>query len=351
MKYFNLLVRFITIITFVKAEFIYSCTEKNTIALTFDDGPHKYTRELVDYLRSQNDVKATFFTVATFHYPYATNVKEYQEAMKLAHDSGFQIASHTYRHKISEDKNEFKKSLTDNDDFIEKVTGDRPRYFRAPKGHCDKSCQAHLDEWGYRLIQWDSDTKDWDLETSGSIEQRVEDSINFLKKKFAEERDSYLILMHDSQNYTVSKIAPWIIEKSGMREKGYRFVTVAECLGHKDDMYASGKTYNKKIDENNKTTTVEKDKTTTVEKDKTTVRNSSTTVGNDTTTDRDANIAGNNTNVVLDNISNVDNAIVTDNQVDHNLNSNGTISIKPTFILTILSIIAYCALFSLIDQL
>jgi hypothetical protein len=100
-----------------------------------------------------------------------------------------------------------------------------------------------VDEWGYRLIQWDTDTNDWDLESSGSAEQRVKDSVDFLKKEFAKEKDSYLILMHDTEEYTVREIAPWIIENSGMKEKGYRFVTVAECLGEKDSMYRSGNSY------------------------------------------------------------------------------------------------------------
>jgi len=239
--YFVLATLFISL---VKTEFIYSCTENKTIALTFDDGPHLYTKDFVDYIVDEHpDVKITFFHVGRFHYPYAIDVQEYQDSMKKAHDNGLQIASHTYEHKISDDINEFKEALDTMDDFIEKVTGDRPRYFRAPKGHCEEKCQAALDEWDYRLIQWDSDTNDWDLETSGTIEQRVEDSIEFLKKVFAEEKDSYLILMHDSQNYTVSEIAPWIIEKSGMKEKGYRFVTVAECLGDKKGMYRSGKIY------------------------------------------------------------------------------------------------------------
>jgi len=167
--------------------------------------------------------------------------------MKSAHDAGHQIGSHTYMHKISSNMYEFKKSLTKNDDFIEKVTGDRPRYFRAPKGHCSKECQEKLDDWDYRRIHWDIDTNDWDLESSGSPKARIEDSINILKKKFAKEKSSYLILMHDTENYTVSDIAPWIIEKSGMREKGYRFVTVAECLGNREGMYRSGNTYGEEV--------------------------------------------------------------------------------------------------------
>jgi len=243
MNYFIQLVLIIALVALAKTEFIYSCTEDKTIALTFDDGPHQYTKLLVDYIRGHPDVKVTFFTLASFHYPFALDVKEYQDAMKVAHDSGFQIASHTYSHEIPEDKAEFKQNLSDNDDFIEMVTGDRPRYFRAPKGECSEECQASLNEWDYRLIQWDTDTNDWDLESSGSEEQRVKDSIDFLKNAFAEERSSYLILMHDTESYTVSQIAPWIIESSGMKEKGYRFVTVAECLGDKASMYRSGKTY------------------------------------------------------------------------------------------------------------
>jgi len=246
MKQFNMIYLFLIIILIhtIQAKFIYSCTQKKTIALTFDDGPYLYTQELVDYLLDKHpDVKVTFFQLGQFHYPFATDVKEYQKAMKQAHDNGFQIASHTFTHKISSDMNEFKKNLDKNDDFIEKVTGDRPRYLRAPKGHCDSTCLSHVDEWGYRLIQWDTDTNDWDLESSGSAEQRVKDSVDFLKKEFAKEKDSYLILMHDTEEYTVREIAPWIIENSGMKEKGYRFVTVAECLGEKDSMYRSGNSY------------------------------------------------------------------------------------------------------------
>ncbi|OUM66161.1 carbohydrate esterase family 4 protein, partial [Piromyces sp. E2] len=203
----------------------------------FDDGPHKYSRRLVDYLKTQPDVKVTFFTVGRFHYPFAINVREYQKAMRKAHKAGNQIASHTYEHKIPEDEDEFREMLEKMDDFIEEITGERPRYFRAPKGHCDEECQENLDDWGYRLIQWDVDTNDWDLESAGSPERRVKESIKILKKEFEKEKDNYLVLMHDTEEYTVDDIVPWIIEESGMKEKGYRFVTVAECLGDKGSMY------------------------------------------------------------------------------------------------------------------
>lgn len=201
----------------------------------------------MEYLIKYDDVKVTFFTVGKFHYPYAVDVEDYQYAMRKAHDFGYQIASLTYTHKVPEDKQEFKESLIKNDEFIKTYTGDRPRYFRAPNGQCDEKCQSYLDDWGYKHIKWDSDTNDHDLETSRSVERRTKDSIDFLKNIFNEERNNYLIRLHDTQNYTVHEIVPWIIKKSGMREKGYRFVSVAECLGDKKSMYASGKIYDEDI--------------------------------------------------------------------------------------------------------
>eukprot|EP00833_Pecoramyces_ruminatium_P013975 jgi/Orpsp1_1/1188007/evm.model.d7180000061798.1 len=227
LNFINLFIAF-ALVSFVKGDFIRSCKEKKTIALTFDDGPHFYTEEFVNYLIDEG-IKATFFVVGKFHYPHGYNTPEYQKAMKKAHDHGIQIASHTFEHKISSDMSEFKESLDKNDDFIEGAIGERPRYFRAPKGHCYEDCKASLIEWDYPLIQWDVDTSDWDLETSGSAKQRVKDSIKILKENFAEERDNYLILMHETQEYTVREIVPWILHESGMAEKGYRFVTVAEC--------------------------------------------------------------------------------------------------------------------------
>ncbi|OUM66162.1 carbohydrate esterase family 4 protein [Piromyces sp. E2] len=243
------------LISFVTARKVYQCTEDKTIALTFDDGPFQYTSQLVDYLAS-NDAKATFFTVGKFHFPFAVESPEYQNAMKKAHDNGFQIASHTFDHKMYNDTNLLRQTMTNQDNFIEQVTGDRPKYFRAPKGNCEKECQETIESWGYRLIQWSVDTYDYEIETSSSPQIKTEETINILRAAFAEERDNYLILMHDTENITVSNIVPWIIEESGMKEKGYRFVTVAECLGEKDSMYVSGKTYGGKYITHNLTSGV-----------------------------------------------------------------------------------------------
>ncbi len=66
---------------------IYGCPKDHEWALTFDDGPSKYTNELLDYL-DKEDIKATFCVMGS-------HVQEYPDVLKRAYQAGHQIASHT----------------------------------------------------------------------------------------------------------------------------------------------------------------------------------------------------------------------------------------------------------------
>ncbi len=65
-----------------------------TIYLTFDDGPGKYTFDVLDILDKYN-VKATFFTVGYY-------VDHYPENAKAIVDRGHLIACHSYTHEFKE---------------------------------------------------------------------------------------------------------------------------------------------------------------------------------------------------------------------------------------------------------
>jgi len=71
---------------------LYSCTQPNTIALTFDDGPYIYTDTVLDKLKAAGQ-RATFFLNGnnpSFGYIYNFNstVARYMA-------EGHQVASHT----------------------------------------------------------------------------------------------------------------------------------------------------------------------------------------------------------------------------------------------------------------
>jgi len=229
MKYTIKLLCILATTALVSGIHIHSCTVANTIALTFDDGPSRYTNELIDKLNKYN-IKATFFINAHNYYPYADEDKEIQNVIKKAYKSGHQIASHTYEHYLETEPSAMKASFTKMDNWIKSLIGVRPRYFRAPGGNCDDSCIKRIENMGYRVIKWDVDTNDWDNTSSGTI--------SILKSFFNKKAKNYLILLHDSLKRSVEETVPWIIN-SGILKK-YKFVTVAECLGDKAHTYREG---------------------------------------------------------------------------------------------------------------
>jgi len=244
MRLFNTIALGLAAAMAVSADKIYHCTQPNTIALTFDDGPYEYTNELLDQLKTAN-IKATFFINGYNWWKDLETDPEKRNVIKRTIDEGHQVASHTWAHEIPEGKENIDKALGKLDDLIEDIAGVRPKYFRAPQGHCDKECIAYIESKGYKIIQWDSDTHDWDYKSFDGIDEeegrtkRVGMAKEFLTKEWDEERENYLILMHDVHVHTVKQIVPWILKNAPLDK--YKFVTVAECLGDADGAY------NKKI--------------------------------------------------------------------------------------------------------
>ena len=65
---------------------------KKLVAITFDDGPSKYTTTLIDELKKR-DIPATFFVLGS-------EAERYPEVLKFASDTGNEIGIHSYEHKL-----------------------------------------------------------------------------------------------------------------------------------------------------------------------------------------------------------------------------------------------------------
>ncbi|MEH7413813.1 polysaccharide deacetylase family protein [Neobacillus drentensis] len=151
------------------------------VAFTFDDGPNPiYTPQLLDLLK-KNNIKATFFVVGS-------KAEKYPELLSRMHAEGHLIGMHNYVHKSNWVMAPWtvRKHLTKTSSIIEKITGERPIYYRPPWGLL--TLVDFLLMKPYKIIHWSVMADDWSSKGgSAKVEKRLLQSI----KKGA------VVLLHD----------------------------------------------------------------------------------------------------------------------------------------------------------
>ncbi|WP_257985466.1 polysaccharide deacetylase family protein [Bacillus sp. V5-8f] len=107
-----------------------SGAESKVVLLTFDDAPDKYSLSIATTLK-KHGVKAIFFVNGHF-----LDTEAEKAVLKEIHDMGFAIGNHTYNHAALKDLTEEdqENEIVALNDAVEAITGERPRFFRAPFG-------------------------------------------------------------------------------------------------------------------------------------------------------------------------------------------------------------------------
>ena len=194
---------------------------KKMVALTFDDGPGRYTKEIVDCLK-KNDARATFFVLGC-------NVDSYKSAMQAADKIGCEIASHTYHHynlaNLSKDK--IKWEVSETDKKIKNAIGKTPELVRTPGGSFNSTVKETV---GKPIILWSIDTLDW---KTRSRDKTVNAVMNHVK-------DGDIVLMHDI--HQPSKEAALILIPR-LKRQGYQLVTVSELAQYRGYTMKKGNIY------------------------------------------------------------------------------------------------------------
>ena len=182
------------------------------VALTFDDGPHPgHTDMVLDILKEQG-VKATFFVIGK-------NVELYTKPMIRAAAEGHQIENHSYDHQTKGKSYEsLRESIEHTSNLIEKHIGKRPGFFRPPQGWVTESVKTAVSDLSLRQVFWTIDAEDWTGKCASTITKQVLDNA----------KGNEIILFHDYQcpNHQLMQALPKVIE--GLKQKGYRFVTIEE---------------------------------------------------------------------------------------------------------------------------
>lgn len=192
------------------------------IALTFDDGPSKFTEKLLDALEKY-DAKATFFMVGN-------NVKKRPEVVARMKEIGCEIGNHTTNHKRLTELNEadITSQVEGTNDAIKEVIGAGATVVRPPYGAVDDLVKNTVEQ---PLVLWNVDTLDWKLKDVEKVKAYTLEIVE----------DGDIVLMHDLYETTVDATIALIPE---LQERGYQLVTVTEMAqAHGINMEAGEKYY------------------------------------------------------------------------------------------------------------
>lgn len=206
-------------------EVIKSCVVPGAIALTFDDGPSKYTNDLLDLLEREH-VRATFFVCGGNLDSDQITGHGHPALLRRMVTSGHQIGSHTWDHPdlATTDEEDTFTTMFTNEQAMLSVLGVVPTYMRPPYLSTSNEALDVMDELGYHVVNLDLDTNDWEGDNNAAEENYL-DGLESSDSK----RASHIVLAHDTHEQTAHEFAEFMIEEG--KASGYRFVTVGECLG------------------------------------------------------------------------------------------------------------------------
>lgn len=178
-----------------------------TVYLTFDDGPSRYTPEILDVL-DKYGVKATFFVING----------RYNSTMKDIVDRGHQIGLHTYSHdykKVYSSDTAYYNDLQKIHDVVLKETGVDCKVIRFPGGSSNTVSKNYskgimsritkaVGEKGYVYFDWNCSNGDADGANT------VQKQLNYCSQ-FPKSASRIVVLMHDTKQTTLEAL-PKIIE-------------------------------------------------------------------------------------------------------------------------------------------
>jgi peptidoglycan/xylan/chitin deacetylase (PgdA/CDA1 family) len=187
---------------------------RREVALTFDDGPSRWTPKLVRALRRVH-ARATFFPIG-----YA--IQAYPRYLELLRRRGFPIGDHTMTHPLLGELSG-RRQIDEIDGqarLLRRARVAYPRLFRPPYGSFDSDTLGLIQERRMLMILWSVNPEDYYRPGTKAIVRRVVRAV----------RPGAIVLMHDGggdRSQTVAAV-PAIVHR--LRRRGYRIVTIPRLL-------------------------------------------------------------------------------------------------------------------------
>ncbi len=186
--------------------------KEKKIALSFDDGPHPITSQILTLLKEYN-AKATFFCIGK-------NIEQHPEILKQIFEDGHVIGNHSYSHSHFFDfyrKDRIVKELQDTNAVIYNIIGKKARFFRPPYGVTNPSIAKALSITQHQVIGWNIRSMDGIIKNEKIIYNRI-------AKRIA---PGSVVLLHDTSATTVRVLEQLLLF---LRANKYEIVGIEELL-------------------------------------------------------------------------------------------------------------------------
>ena len=194
------------------------------IALTFDDGPSRYTIDIMDIMYEHN-AQATFFVLGN-------RIAGREDILRRAVGEGHEVAGHSWNHRNFGILNAHNVALQiqDTSYAIRQATGRSPSIYRPPYGIVNNNVRNVSHQLGYKIVNWSIDPEDWRNRDADYIFNHIMDRAVH----------GGIVLLHDIRPYTrdaVEMLVPALIER------GFRLVTTSELLTYVYGELEAGQVY------------------------------------------------------------------------------------------------------------
>jgi peptidoglycan/xylan/chitin deacetylase (PgdA/CDA1 family) len=178
-------------------------------------------KKFVDNVLSPKKVKVTFFVNGENYHKISQN--PYKSYIKHAFNKGHQIANHGYKHlDLVLSSTDVYEEITTLDNAIHKIIGKKPAFTRPPFGNYNDRTIDEIQKAGHRSVSL------WNLDTNDG---KGDNAFTAFKEALAVKsslKDSFVVLMHEHIDQNLKRTQQ-IIDYG--ESKGYKFVTMAKCVG------------------------------------------------------------------------------------------------------------------------
>ena len=186
------------------------------IAVTFDDGPISGKTEHILDILEQHQVKAAFFCIGN-------RIRGNEDILSRIERDGHMVGNHTFYHRPSFgflSAKQITDELMATDTEVERVIGQKPRFFRPPFGVSNPMVRRAVGLGRYRTIGW----------SIRSFDTTIKDPAKLLKRIARSPVSGDIVLLHDYSESTITML-PDLIKY--LRGHNFQIVRLDELLKEK----------------------------------------------------------------------------------------------------------------------